>query len=85
METIHVKVDELTELMALVHIGAEPEPNLLTPGPISSGPIPNHVPAAPVVPPATKDPKILFQPMVDEYFEPANVARPVPPTLVYVV
>ncbi|GJX98537.1 retrovirus-related pol polyprotein from transposon TNT 1-94 [Tanacetum coccineum] len=52
METIHVQFDELTEPLALVHISTGPEPILLTPEQISSGLIPDHVPAAPYVPPA---------------------------------
>lgn len=58
---------------------------MLTPGPISSGLVHNHVPAAPVVPPSTRDLEILFQPMYDEYFEPANSVRYVPQTPAAVV
>ncbi|GKE95536.1 hypothetical protein Tco_1580391, partial [Tanacetum coccineum] len=47
METIHVQFDELTEPMAPVHISVGPEPILLTHGQISSGLIPDRVPAAP--------------------------------------
>ncbi|GJU51689.1 retrovirus-related pol polyprotein from transposon TNT 1-94 [Tanacetum coccineum] len=79
METIHVQFDELTEPMAPVHISTGPEPILLTPGQISSGLIPDPVPAAPYVPPTNKDLEILFQLMFDEYFEPPGVERPVPP------
>ncbi|GJR00419.1 hypothetical protein Tco_0523403 [Tanacetum coccineum] len=48
---------------------AGPNPNLLTPGPISSGLVPNSAPAIPYVPPTNKDFELLFQPMFDEYFE----------------
>ncbi|GKA39179.1 hypothetical protein Tco_0731730 [Tanacetum coccineum] len=41
METIHVTFDELTEQTAPVHSSSGPAPNLLTPGPISSGLVPN--------------------------------------------
>nr|GFB04867.1 retrovirus-related Pol polyprotein from transposon TNT 1-94 [Tanacetum cinerariifolium] len=41
METIHVQFDELTELMAPVHLSTGPAPNFLTPGQISSGLVPN--------------------------------------------
>nr|GFB51234.1 hypothetical protein [Tanacetum cinerariifolium] len=41
METIHIQFDELTEPMAPVHLSTGPAPNLLTPGQISSGLIPN--------------------------------------------
>nr|GEY99332.1 retrovirus-related Pol polyprotein from transposon TNT 1-94 [Tanacetum cinerariifolium] len=70
METIHVQFDELTEPMAPVHLGIGPAPNLLTPGQISSGLVPNLVPATPYAPPANKELDILFQPMFDEYLEP---------------
>nr|GEU47315.1 hypothetical protein [Tanacetum cinerariifolium] len=56
-----------------------PEPILLMPRQISSGLVPNPVPAAPYVPPTNKDLEILFQPMFDEYLEPPSVERPVPP------
>ncbi|GJS33564.1 retrovirus-related pol polyprotein from transposon TNT 1-94 [Tanacetum coccineum] len=46
METIHVQFDELTEQMAPVQSSPGPAPNLLTPGPISSGLVPN----APAIP-----------------------------------
>ncbi|GJX40299.1 retrovirus-related pol polyprotein from transposon TNT 1-94 [Tanacetum coccineum] len=72
METIHVQFDELTEHIAHVHISTGPEPILTTHGQISSGLVPNPVPAAPYVPPINKDLEILFQPMFDEYFEPPN-------------
>ncbi|GJS18099.1 retrovirus-related pol polyprotein from transposon TNT 1-94 [Tanacetum coccineum] len=81
MEIIHNQFDELTEHMAPVHISSGPEPILLTPRQISSGLVPNLVPAAPYVPPTNKDLEILFQPMFDEYFEPPIVERPVPPAL----
>nr|GFC37047.1 retrovirus-related Pol polyprotein from transposon TNT 1-94 [Tanacetum cinerariifolium] len=42
---------------------------------ISSGLIPNLVPAAPYVPPTNKELKILFQPMFDEYLEPHRIKR----------
>ncbi|GJU00275.1 retrovirus-related pol polyprotein from transposon TNT 1-94 [Tanacetum coccineum] len=69
METIHVTFDELTEQTAPVHSSSGPTPNLLTPGPISSGLLPNFVPAIPYVPPTNKDLELLFQQMFDEYFK----------------
>ncbi|GKB64377.1 retrovirus-related pol polyprotein from transposon TNT 1-94 [Tanacetum coccineum] len=69
METIHVTFDELTEQTALVHSSSGPNPNLLTPGLISLGLVPNSAPAIPYVPPTNKDLELLFQPMFDEYFE----------------
>ncbi|GKA85374.1 retrovirus-related pol polyprotein from transposon TNT 1-94, partial [Tanacetum coccineum] len=54
-----------------------PEPILLTPRQISSGLVPNPVPAAPYIPLTNKDLEILFQPMFDEYFETTGVKRPV--------
>ncbi|GJY89352.1 retrovirus-related pol polyprotein from transposon TNT 1-94 [Tanacetum coccineum] len=79
METIHVTFDELTGQTAPVHSSSGPAPNLLTPGPISFGLVPNPTPAAPYVPPTYKELEILFQPMFDEYFEPPTVDRLVPP------
>ncbi|GJV59968.1 retrovirus-related pol polyprotein from transposon TNT 1-94 [Tanacetum coccineum] len=51
------------------------------PGQISSGLVPNPVPAAPYVPPTNKELEILFQLMFDEYLEPPRVERPVSPAL----
>nr|GEX60245.1 integrase, catalytic region, zinc finger, CCHC-type, peptidase aspartic, catalytic [Tanacetum cinerariifolium] len=48
--------------------------------PISSGLVPNPVPATPYVPPTNKGLEILFQPMFDEYLEPPRVERPISPT-----
>ncbi|GKE29326.1 retrovirus-related pol polyprotein from transposon TNT 1-94, partial [Tanacetum coccineum] len=47
METIHVTFDELTGQTAPVHSSSGPAPNLLTPGPISSGLVPTSAPAIP--------------------------------------
>ncbi|GJU08346.1 retrovirus-related pol polyprotein from transposon TNT 1-94, partial [Tanacetum coccineum] len=45
-------------------------------GTISSGLVPNPVPAAPYVPPPiNKELEILFQPMFDEYLEPPRIER----------
>ncbi|GJW47432.1 retrovirus-related pol polyprotein from transposon TNT 1-94 [Tanacetum coccineum] len=55
METIHVTFDELTEQMAPVHSNPGLAHNLLTPGPISSGLVPNPPPTAPYVPPTNKE------------------------------
>nr|GFA88468.1 retrovirus-related Pol polyprotein from transposon TNT 1-94 [Tanacetum cinerariifolium] len=76
METIHVQFDELTEPMALVHLSTGPAPNFLTPGQISSGLVPNLVPATPHAPPTNKELEILFQPMFDEYLKPPQAKRP---------
>nr|GEX61198.1 hypothetical protein [Tanacetum cinerariifolium] len=75
----HVQLDALSELMAFVQLSIGPAPTFSTPGQISSGLVPNLVPAAPYVPPTIKDMKILFQPMFDEYLEPPRVDRPVSP------
>ncbi|GKD25064.1 retrovirus-related pol polyprotein from transposon TNT 1-94 [Tanacetum coccineum] len=79
METIHVQFDELIEQMAPLQLSIGPAPTFLTPGQISSGLVPNPVPAAPYVPPTNKELEILFQPMFDEYLEPPRVERPVSP------
>nr|GEU55135.1 retrovirus-related Pol polyprotein from transposon TNT 1-94 [Tanacetum cinerariifolium] len=60
MKTIHVQFDELTEPMAPVHLGTGPAPNFLTPGQISSGLIPNYVPATPYAPPPIKNWRFYF-------------------------
>ncbi|GJU18139.1 hypothetical protein Tco_1146105 [Tanacetum coccineum] len=60
---------DLTKQTAPVHSSSRPNPNLLTPGPISSGLVPNSAHAIPYVPPTNKDLELLFQPMFDEYFE----------------
>nr|GEU80042.1 copia protein [Tanacetum cinerariifolium] len=67
-----------------IFVGYAPSRNGLAPsflmhGQISSGLVPNLVPAAPCVPPTNKDLEILFQPMFDEYLEPPRVDRPVSP------
>ncbi|GJW62914.1 retrovirus-related pol polyprotein from transposon TNT 1-94 [Tanacetum coccineum] len=79
IETIHVQFDELTEQMAPVQLSTGLAPTFLTPGQISSGLVPNSVPAAPYVPPTNKELEILFQPMFDEYMEPLYVERSVSP------
>ncbi|GJZ94414.1 hypothetical protein Tco_0666617 [Tanacetum coccineum] len=75
METIHVTFDELTKQMDHVQSSLGPAPNLLTPGPISSGLIPNPAPAIPYVPPINKELEMLFQPMFDEYFNPPGIRQ----------
>nr|GEW40251.1 hypothetical protein [Tanacetum cinerariifolium] len=79
METIYVQIDELTKPMAPVHLGIGLAPNFLTPGQISSGLVPNSVPATPYAPSTNKELEILFQPMFDEYLEPPRAERPVYP------
>nr|GEY91726.1 integrase, catalytic region, zinc finger, CCHC-type, peptidase aspartic, catalytic [Tanacetum cinerariifolium] len=59
--------------------GTGPAPNFLTHGQISSGLVPNMVPATPSAPPTNKELEILFQPMFDEYLEPPRAERPVSP------
>ncbi|GKC04850.1 retrovirus-related pol polyprotein from transposon TNT 1-94 [Tanacetum coccineum] len=69
----------LSEPMAPVRLSTGPAPTFLTSGQISSGLVPNPVPAAPYVSPTNKELEILFQPMFDEYLEPPRVERPVSP------
>nr|GEZ21112.1 retrovirus-related Pol polyprotein from transposon TNT 1-94 [Tanacetum cinerariifolium] len=57
-----------------------PAPSFLTPGQISSGLVPNPVPATPYAPPTNKELEILFQPMFDKYLEPPRAERPDSPT-----
>nr|GEY71911.1 integrase, catalytic region, zinc finger, CCHC-type, peptidase aspartic, catalytic [Tanacetum cinerariifolium] len=79
METIHVQFDELTEPMAPMHLATGPAFNFLMPGHISSGLVPNSVPATPYAPPTNKELEILFQLMFDKYLEPPRAERPVSP------
>ncbi|GJX62883.1 retrovirus-related pol polyprotein from transposon TNT 1-94 [Tanacetum coccineum] len=59
--------------------GTGPAPTFLTPRQISSGLVPNPVPATPYVPSTNKELEILFQSMFDEYMEPPRVERLVSP------
>ncbi|GJU83824.1 hypothetical protein Tco_1291370 [Tanacetum coccineum] len=69
----------LTEQVAHVQSSPGPAPKLLTPGPISSGLVPNPAPDLPYVPPTRKELEMLFQPMFDEYFNPpGNRQDPIP-------
>nr|GEV32610.1 retrotransposon protein, putative, unclassified [Tanacetum cinerariifolium] len=77
METIHVQFDELSEPMAPMQLSTGPTPIFFMLGQISSGLIPNSVPAAPYVPLTNKDLEILFQSMFDEFLEPPRVERPI--------
>ncbi|GJZ90707.1 retrovirus-related pol polyprotein from transposon TNT 1-94 [Tanacetum coccineum] len=60
METIHVTFDELTGQTSHVHSSPGPAPNLLTPGPISSGLVPNPALTIPYVPRTTNELETLF-------------------------
>ncbi|GJW94724.1 retrovirus-related pol polyprotein from transposon TNT 1-94, partial [Tanacetum coccineum] len=79
METIHVTFDELHQTMDPVRISSKPEPIMMTPGQVNSGLAPTHVHATTYVPPTDKELEILFQPMLDEYFEQSRVNEQVPP------
>ncbi|GJY27763.1 integrase, catalytic region, zinc finger, CCHC-type containing protein [Tanacetum coccineum] len=77
-ETIHVDFDELTA-MASEQFSSRPGLQLLTPGTISLGLVPNPLFPTPYVPPTKKDWDILFQTIFDEYFSPPpSVASLVP-------
>ncbi|GJR41128.1 retrovirus-related pol polyprotein from transposon TNT 1-94 [Tanacetum coccineum] len=77
METIYVTFDELIA-MASEQFSLGPTPQLMTPGTLSSGLVPNPIPQPPYVPPTKNDWDILFQPMFDEFFNP-------PPSIVSTV
>nr|GFC73959.1 hypothetical protein [Tanacetum cinerariifolium] len=66
----------MTEPMVPVHLSTGPALIFLTPGQISSGLVPNSVPATPYAPPTNKELEILFQPMFDEYLDPPRADRP---------
>ncbi|GJU78340.1 retrovirus-related pol polyprotein from transposon TNT 1-94 [Tanacetum coccineum] len=81
-ELVHDKKPDLTflylsEPMAHVQLSTGPAPTFFTPRQISSGLVPNSVPAAPYVPLTNKELDILFQPMFDEYLEPPRGERPI--------
>nr|GFA35000.1 hypothetical protein [Tanacetum cinerariifolium] len=56
--------------------GTGPALTFLSLGQISSGLVPNSVPATHYAPPTNKELEILFQPMFDEYLEPPQAKRP---------
>ncbi|GJT38861.1 retrovirus-related pol polyprotein from transposon TNT 1-94 [Tanacetum coccineum] len=73
------KLQPTADIGIFMGYAPRPAPSFLTPGQISSGLVPNPVPAAPYVPPTNKELEILFQPMFDEYLEPPRVERPISP------
>ncbi|GJY56985.1 retrovirus-related pol polyprotein from transposon TNT 1-94 [Tanacetum coccineum] len=78
IETINVNFDELTA-MASEQLGSELGLQLMTPTTSSSGLVPNPIPQQPCIPPPRDDWDRLFQPMIDEYFNPPTIAvSPVP-------
>ncbi|GJT30767.1 retrovirus-related pol polyprotein from transposon TNT 1-94 [Tanacetum coccineum] len=78
IETINVTFDELTT-MASKQFSSGPKPQLMTPGTLSSGLVPNPPSSTPYVPPTKKDWDILFQPMFDELLNPPpSIISPVP-------
>ncbi|GJY29217.1 retrovirus-related pol polyprotein from transposon TNT 1-94 [Tanacetum coccineum] len=78
METIHVTFDELTT-MAFKQFILGPSPQLMTPGTLSSGLVPNPPSLTTYVPLTKNDWDILFQPMFDEFFNPPpSVVSPIP-------
>nr|GFB58951.1 hypothetical protein [Tanacetum cinerariifolium] len=74
-ELVHNKKHDLT----FFRVFGGPAPNFLTPRQISSGLVPNLVPATPHAPPTNKELEILFRLMFDEYLEPPCAKRPVLP------
>ncbi|GJZ26510.1 hypothetical protein Tco_0570763 [Tanacetum coccineum] len=61
-----------------VQSSSGPAPQLMTPGTLSSGLVPDPIPQPPYVPPIKNDWDILFQPMFDEFFNPSpTVVSPV--------
>ncbi|GJV70125.1 retrovirus-related pol polyprotein from transposon TNT 1-94 [Tanacetum coccineum] len=80
METIYVTFDELTT-MASKQFSSGLRLQLMTPATSSSGLIPNHVSQQPCIPPTRNYWDRLFQPMLDEYFNPpTSVVSLVPAT-----
>nr|GEV18513.1 integrase, catalytic region, zinc finger, CCHC-type, peptidase aspartic, catalytic [Tanacetum cinerariifolium] len=85
METIYILFDELAEPIAPMQLSTVPAHTFLTPGQISSGLVPNPVPAASYVTPTNKELEILFQPMFDEYMKPPHIERSVSPALAVLI
>ncbi|GJV29019.1 retrovirus-related pol polyprotein from transposon TNT 1-94 [Tanacetum coccineum] len=69
METIHVKLDDVTT-MAYKQFVSGLELQLMNPRTISLGLVQNPPSTTPYVPPTKNDWDLLFQPMFDEYFNP---------------
>nr|GEW75494.1 hypothetical protein [Tanacetum cinerariifolium] len=69
----------ILEYSLVMHQAGKDPLLFFTPGQLSSGLVPNPVPAAPYVPPTNTDLEILFQPRFDKYMEPHRVERPVSP------
>nr|GEU52614.1 retrovirus-related Pol polyprotein from transposon TNT 1-94 [Tanacetum cinerariifolium] len=69
METIHVEFDELTA-MASKQSSSGTAINEMTPGPLSSGLMPQPPSSTPFVPPTRDDWDILLQLLFDKYFHP---------------
>ncbi|GJR96379.1 retrovirus-related pol polyprotein from transposon TNT 1-94 [Tanacetum coccineum] len=59
--------------MASEQFSSGPGPQLMTPGTLSSGLVPNPPSSTPYVPPTKNDWDILFQPMFDEFLNPPPI------------
>nr|GFA96567.1 integrase, catalytic region, zinc finger, CCHC-type, peptidase aspartic, catalytic [Tanacetum cinerariifolium] len=75
VETIHVDVDELTE-MAFEQSSSGPALNEMTPATISSGLVQKPSSSTPYVPPSRNDWDLLFQSMFDELLNPPPSVDP---------
>ncbi|GJU38991.1 retrovirus-related pol polyprotein from transposon TNT 1-94 [Tanacetum coccineum] len=75
-ELVHNKKPDLTFFRVFEPFSG-PTPILLTPGPISSGLVPNLAPAIPFAPPTNKELEMLFQPIQPEV-NPFAAADPEP-------
>nr|GEW88119.1 hypothetical protein [Tanacetum cinerariifolium] len=71
--------------MASEQFCSRPGPQLMTPGIISSGLVPNPPSPTPYVPPTKKNWDILFQPIFDEYFNPPPCVASLVPTVIALV
>ncbi|GKE39409.1 retrovirus-related pol polyprotein from transposon TNT 1-94, partial [Tanacetum coccineum] len=78
IETIHVNFNKLTA-MASEQLGSGPGLQSMTPATSNSGLVLHTIPQQPCIPPPRYDWDRLFQPMLDEYFNPPTIAvSPVP-------
>nr|GEW60533.1 copia protein [Tanacetum cinerariifolium] len=81
VETIHVDVDELTE-MASEHSSSGPALNEMTPATISLGLVQKPSSSTPYVPPSRIDWDLLFQPMFNELLNPPPSVDPQAPEVI---
>ncbi|GJU17123.1 retrovirus-related pol polyprotein from transposon TNT 1-94 [Tanacetum coccineum] len=78
-----ITVKTLLIAMASEQVNSGPEPNLLTPGTLSSELVPNIPSSTPYVPPTKNNWEILFQSMFDECLNPPPCVDPQVPAVLF--